>query len=31
APDTPPLNKLLAPGAGLVDRVRDRVSGRGSD
>lgn len=31
APNTPPLNKLLAPGAGLVDRVRDRVSGRGSD
>ncbi|MFJ4466693.1 hemerythrin domain-containing protein [Streptomyces sp. NPDC089424] len=29
APDTPPLNKLLAPGAGLVDRVRDALSGRG--
>jgi hemerythrin superfamily protein len=29
APDTPPLNKLLAPGAGLVDRIRDRLSGRG--
>ncbi|MFF3565384.1 hemerythrin domain-containing protein [Streptomyces sp. NPDC002574] len=29
APDTPPGNKLLAPGAGLVDRVRDFVSGRG--
>lgn len=29
APDQPPLNKLLAPGAGLVDRVRDFVSGRG--
>lgn len=28
APDTPPMNKLLAPGAGLVDRVRDAVSGR---
>jgi hemerythrin superfamily protein len=28
SPDTPPLNKLLAPGAGLVDRVRDAVSGR---
>lgn len=27
APDTPPMNKLLAPGAGLVDRVRDAVSG----
>ncbi|MBC9715117.1 hemerythrin domain-containing protein [Streptomyces sp. TRM66268-LWL] len=29
APSTPPANKLLAPGAGLVDRVRDYVSGRG--
>ncbi|MBT2391830.1 hemerythrin domain-containing protein [Streptomyces sp. ISL-1] len=29
APDTPPGNKLLAPGAGLVDRVRDLLSGRG--
>jgi hemerythrin superfamily protein len=29
APDTPPANKLLAPGAGLVDRVRDFVTGRG--
>jgi hypothetical protein len=29
APDTPPANKLLAPGAGLVDRVRDLVTGRG--
>ncbi len=28
APDTPPLNKALAPGAGLVDRVRDAFSGR---
>ncbi|KUL36883.1 hemerythrin [Streptomyces sp. NRRL F-4489] len=28
APDTPPANKLLAPGVGLVDRVRDYVSGR---
>lgn len=28
APDTPPMNKLLAPGAGLVDRVRDAVAGR---
>ncbi|MGW7415846.1 hemerythrin domain-containing protein [Streptomyces sp. NPDC054863] len=28
-PDTPPANKLLAPGAGLVDRVRDALSGRG--
>jgi hemerythrin superfamily protein len=29
APDRPPLNKLLAPGAGMVDRVRDHLSGRG--
>ncbi|WP_030177231.1 hemerythrin domain-containing protein [Spirillospora albida] len=29
APDTPPLNKLLAPGTGLVDRVRDHLTGRG--
>ncbi|MFI6932020.1 hemerythrin domain-containing protein [Streptomyces sp. NPDC050287] len=29
APDTPPANKLLAPGAGLVDRVRDALTGRG--
>ncbi|MBV9026111.1 MAG: hemerythrin domain-containing protein [Streptomycetaceae bacterium] len=29
APDTPPANKMLAPGAGLVDRVRDFVTGRG--
>jgi hemerythrin superfamily protein len=28
APDTPPLNKLLAPGAGLVDRIRDKLSRR---
>lgn len=29
APQTPPANKLLAPGAGLVDRIRDAVTGRG--
>ena len=29
APDKPPANKLLAPGAGLVDRLRDALSGRG--
>ncbi|MBN6051645.1 hemerythrin domain-containing protein [Nonomuraea sp. RK-328] len=29
APDKPPLNKLLAPGAGLVDRLRDALTGRG--
>lgn len=28
APHRPPLNRLLAPGAGLVDRVRDALSGR---
>ncbi|HEU5161170.1 MAG TPA: hemerythrin domain-containing protein [Streptosporangiaceae bacterium] len=31
APDRPPLNKLLGPGAGFVDRVRDHLSGRGSN
>ncbi|MEV6025994.1 hemerythrin domain-containing protein [Streptomyces sp. NPDC052036] len=29
APDTPPANKLLAPGTGLVDRIRDALTGRG--
>ncbi|MGW7595812.1 hemerythrin domain-containing protein [Streptomyces rubiginosohelvolus] len=29
APDTPPGNKILGPGAGLVDRARDLLSGRG--
>lgn len=29
APDRPPLNKLLAPSAGLVDRIRDHLSSRG--
>ncbi|MFF3518665.1 hemerythrin domain-containing protein [Streptomyces sp. NPDC002573] len=29
APDTPTASKLLAPGAGLVDRARDFVTGRG--
>jgi hemerythrin superfamily protein len=28
APDTPPANMVLGPVAGLVDRVRDAVSGR---
>jgi hemerythrin superfamily protein len=28
APDHPPANRLLAPGTGLVDRVRDALSGR---
>ncbi|MEU7033065.1 hemerythrin domain-containing protein [Streptomyces sp. NPDC046237] len=31
APDTPPANTLLAPGVGLVDRLRDMMSGRGRD
>lgn len=29
APSTPMASKLLAPGAGLVDRARDFVTGRG--
>ena len=29
APDTPPANKLLAPGTGMVDRMRDMLTGRG--
>lgn len=29
APDAPPGNKLLGPGAGLVDRARDLLTGRG--
>ncbi|GGU38142.1 hemerythrin domain-containing protein [Streptomyces lavendofoliae] len=29
APDTPPANKLLAPGTGMVDRLRDMLTGRG--
>lgn len=28
APDKPPANKLLGPGAGVVDRMRDALSGR---
>jgi hemerythrin superfamily protein len=28
APDTPPANKILAPGAALVDRLRDALTGR---
>jgi hemerythrin superfamily protein len=31
APSTPPANKLLGPGIGLVDRARDMLSGRGKD
>ena len=29
APDHPPFNALLGPGAGLVDRLRDMLTGRG--
>ncbi|MFC9758971.1 hemerythrin domain-containing protein [Streptomyces sp. NPDC056921] len=29
APDTPPGNRLLGPGVGLVDRARDLLTGRG--
>ncbi|RST04975.1 hemerythrin domain-containing protein, partial [Streptomyces sp. WAC05374] len=29
APARPPANKLLAPGAGMVDRLRDMLTGRG--
>ncbi|MGW1668040.1 hypothetical protein [Streptomyces sp. NPDC002324] len=28
-PPSPRANKILAPGPGLVDRVRDALSGRG--
>ncbi|MEE1938895.1 hemerythrin domain-containing protein [Streptomyces sp. TRM 70361] len=28
APDTPPANKILGPGVGMVDRVRDALTGR---
>lgn len=28
APDTPPANKILDPGMGLVDRARDLMTGR---
>lgn len=28
APDRPPANKLLAPGAGMVDRLKDMLTGR---
>ncbi|NBM18721.1 hemerythrin domain-containing protein [Streptomyces sp. GC420] len=29
APDTPPADRILDPGAGMVDRMRDMLSGRG--
>jgi len=31
APDHPPFNALLAPGAALIDRTRDLLTGRGKD
>lgn len=31
APSEPPANKLLAPGAGLVDRARDALTERGRE
>lgn len=30
APDRPPANKILGPGAGLIDHMRDALSGRNS-
>jgi hemerythrin-like domain-containing protein len=30
-PDSPALLKVLAPGVGFVDRIRDRLTGRGPD
>ena len=30
APDKPPANKILGPGMGLIDRVRDALSSRNS-
>ncbi|MDX3483309.1 hemerythrin domain-containing protein, partial [Streptomyces scabiei] len=31
APTKPPANKILAPGLGLVDRMRDALTGRGKE
>ncbi|MEE1761247.1 MULTISPECIES: hemerythrin domain-containing protein [unclassified Streptomyces] len=31
APTKPPANRILAPGLGLVDRMRDALSGRGKE
>src|SRR5262245_66177250 len=28
APDRPPANKVLGPGVGLIDRMRDALTGR---
>ncbi len=29
SPSTPPANRILDPGAGLIDRLRDALTGRG--
>ncbi|HVX43698.1 MAG TPA: hemerythrin domain-containing protein [Mycobacteriales bacterium] len=29
SPSAPPANKILAPGAGMIDRLRDALTGRG--
>lgn len=31
APDSPPANLILAPGVGMIDRLRDKLSGRDRD
>jgi hemerythrin-like domain-containing protein len=31
SPDNPTLSKMLDPGAGIVDRIRDMITGRGKD
>lgn len=30
SPSTPPANKMLGPGVGLIDRLRDALTGRGA-
>lgn len=31
APDEPPTNKIIGPATGLLDRMRDAITGRGRD
>lgn len=31
APDRPPVNKIMNPLTGLVDRMRDALTGRGRE
>ncbi len=31
APDSPPADKILGPAAGLLDRMRDAVTRRGTE